>query len=126
MIDTEIPSTGPLRIFCVEDNPLIVFHLEHMLEDMGHIFAGSVESFTELCEQSDRVIADGALVDIDLSDGRTGPQSAAWLNERGIATIFVTGQEQTAAEHAHLSVGIVAKPISASELAACIERFRGH
>lgn len=126
MIDRKMRAATPLRVFCLEDNPLIVFHLEHMLEDMGHFFAGSAESFSELCAQSDAIEADGALVDIDLSDGTTGPQAAAWLQERGIPTIFVTGQHEIAAQHRHLSVGIIVKPISTADLAEKIELFRGH
>ena len=126
MTDSEARTLAPLRIFCLEDNPLIVFHLEHMLEDMGHIFAGSAESFSALRAQADPIAVDGALVDIDLSDGRTGPQAASWLRERRIPTIFVTGQERIAAQHAHLSVGIIVKPISPPELADRIELFRNN
>ena len=31
-------SLPPLRIFYLEDNPLIVFHVEAMIEDLGCIF----------------------------------------------------------------------------------------
>jgi DNA-binding LytR/AlgR family response regulator len=126
MIDPETRAVASLRIFCLEDNPLIVFHLEQILDDLGHVFVGSAESFSDLCMRPDPLVADGALVDIDLSDGRMGPAAAAWLKTRNIPTIFVTGQEQIAAEHAHLAIGIIAKPVSAADLAVAIERFRDH
>jgi CheY-like chemotaxis protein len=125
MIDPETRAVASLRIFCLEDNPLIVFHLEQILDDLGHVFVGAAESFSGLCAQPDPLAADGVLVDIDLSDGRTGPAAAAWLKARNIPTIFVTGQEQIAAEYAHLAVAVIAKPVSAADLAVAIERFRG-
>lgn len=107
----------PLRIFYLEDNPLIVFHVQAMIEDLGHIFAGSLDSFTELKGSFDQFEIDGALIDIDLADGPTGPAAAEWLLERGIASIFVTGQEQIAAQYASLSLGIISKPIELQRLA---------
>jgi AmiR/NasT family two-component response regulator len=114
---------SPLRIFYLEDNPLIVFHVQAMIEDIGHIFAGSLGSFAELKASIDEFEIDGALIDIDLADGPTGPAAAKWLLERGIASIFVTGQEQTAAQYASLSLGILSKPIEVQRLAEKLELF---
>jgi DNA-binding response OmpR family regulator len=113
----------PLRILYLEDNPLIVFHVEAMIEDLGYVFAGSAGSFAELVAGFDAFEMDAALVDIDLADGRTGPAAAAWLQERGIPSIFVTGQMGVAAEYPALSLGAIAKPISAQELAEKLEWF---
>lgn len=114
----------PLRILYVEDNPLIVFHVEAMIEDLGYVFAGSVDSFAELMAGFDAFEIDAALVDIDLADGRTGPAAAAWLQERGIPSIFVTGQVGVAAEYPAVSLGTISKPISAQELAEKLQWFR--
>jgi len=114
----------PLRILYVEDNPLIVFHVEAMIEDLGYVFAGSAGSFAELVAGFDTFEVDAALVDIDLADGRTGPEAAAWLQERGIPSIFVTGQLGVAAEYPAVSLGTIAKPISTQDLAEKLEWFR--
>jgi CheY-like chemotaxis protein len=119
-----VSSTAPMRILYLEDNPLIVFHVEQMIEDLGHVFAGAVDSFAELQKRFSSLEIDGALVDIDLADGSTGPQAAAWLHERGIPTIFVTGQVQVAAEHEDVSLGTITKPVSPTELAEKLELFR--
>ncbi|MBL0936400.1 MAG: response regulator [Rhizobiaceae bacterium] len=121
---SETNSPSPMRILYIEDNPLIAFHVEQMIEDLGHVFAGSLDSFAELQKQFASLEMDGALVDIDLADGATGPQAAAWLQERGIPAIFVTGQRQVAAEHGDVSLGTITKPVSSSELAAKLELFR--
>lgn len=119
------PSVSPLRVFYLEDNPLIVFHVETMIEDLGHVFVGSASSFSELVESIDALQVDGVLVDIDLADGRTGPNAAAWLRDRGIPTLFVTGQELIAAEFPSIALALVRKPVSIPDLAAKLELFRG-
>lgn len=114
----------PLRIFYLEDNPLIVFHVEAMIEDLGHVFAGTADSFADLKRIFDAIEADGTLVDIDLADGRTGIAAAEWLGGKGMPVLFVTGQEGIAAEHSQLALGLVRKPVSARDLAAKLRLFR--
>lgn len=114
------PPLAPLRIFCLEDNPLIVFHLEQVIEDLGHHFAGAAESFSDLQHRWERLRIDCALVDIDLADGRTGPEAAAWLALRGVPAVFVTGQDGVAASHAAVVIGVVSKPITPGALAAAL------
>ena len=70
MSEGEESGLAPLRIFCLEDNPLIVFHLEQQIEDLGHVFAGSVDSFSDLKTKFFEFQIDGALVDIDLARRR--------------------------------------------------------
>lgn len=118
------PTAPPMRILYLEDNPLIVFHVEQLIEDLGHVFAGALDSFAELQKQFPSLEIDGALVDIDLADGSTGPKAAAWLHERGIPSIFVTGQIQVAAAHRDLVHGIVTKPVSSTDLAEHLWNLR--
>jgi CheY-like chemotaxis protein len=113
-----------MRILYLEDNPLLVLHVEQMIEDLGYVSAGSVSSFAELQEKFESLQFDAALVDIDLVDGPTGPQAAAWLQRRGIPAIFVTGQSQVAERHTDISLGFIEKPISFSDFAAKVELFR--
>lgn len=115
---------SPLRIFYLEDNPLIIFQIEAMIEDLGHVFAGSATSFADLIKKQDILDVDGVLVDIDLADGRTGPAAAMWLRQRGIPSIFVTGQEAIAAEYPHVALATIGKPVSDLELAEKLELFR--
>ncbi len=113
----------PLRVLCLEDNPLIAFHLEQMVEDFGHRFVAAVESFSDLQASFDTLEVDCALVDIDLADGRTGPDAAAWLSSRGVAVIFVTGQEQLAQDHGHHSAGFVSKPVRPEALRCALDKL---
>ncbi|WP_244495129.1 response regulator [Bosea sp. Root483D1] len=43
---------------------------------------------------------------------------------KGIPSIFVTGQTEIAAKHANLSLGAIIKPIAKEEMAAKLELFR--
>lgn len=86
-----------------------------MIEDLGHIFGGAMESFAQLRDVAPQAI-DVALVDIDLADGSTGPDAAQWLFDRGIPAIFVTGQMGVAQLHADLVVATLIKPVCAADL----------
>jgi DNA-binding response OmpR family regulator len=105
-----------MRIFYLEDNPLIAFHVEHLIEDLGHTFAGTLDSFRSLQDQFTLLSMDVALVDIDLADGRTGVDAARWLGERSIPCIFLTGQDQIADEAGDLVLGVIPKPVTTEAL----------
>lgn len=114
------PASRPLRVFCLEDNPLIVFHIEQILEDLGHAFGGAFDSFADLKARWSEFASDCVLVDIDLADGRTGPDAAAWLAQRGVPALFVTGQDTIAAVHESVVVAVVSKPIIPAALASAL------
>ncbi|MBB3997058.1 response regulator [Aureimonas pseudogalii] len=124
MNDDAPPRPAPLRILHVEDNPLIVFHVEQMVEDLGHAVVGSFDSFAALRASGGELAFDGALIDIDLVDGRTGPAAAEWLHERGIPSIFLTGQAEVAADYGHLSLAILTKPIDMGKLGEALDLLR--
>ena len=111
-----------LRIVCLEDNPLIAFHVEQMIEDLGHIHTATVESFAAL-RDFPAIEADCALIDIDLVDGCTGPAAASWLAERGIPGIFVTGQRELAEANADRVLAYLIKPLTLGELQAALEHI---
>jgi CheY-like chemotaxis protein len=110
-----------LRVFCIEDNPLIVLHLEMLIEQLGHIAAGSSDSLVDLRSRIEDPDFDVALVDVDLADGRTGGDVAAWLKARGCPSILVTGQEQLAETFSENSVGMIVKPVTPELLADCLQ-----
>jgi hypothetical protein len=66
---------------------------------------------------------DGAVIDIDLIDGPTGPAAAEWLLQRGIPSIFLTSQEQTAAQYASTSLAVIGTPLTMQDLAINLELF---
>ncbi|MBZ9647092.1 response regulator [Sphingobium sp. 3R8] len=121
---TRNPAAPPLRLYCVEDNPLIVFHLEQLIEDAGHVFVGSADSFSQLKMDAEVAAIDGVLVDIDLADGRTGPDVAAWLKALGIPSLFVTGQDDVAARYSDIVRGVINKPVATAGFAEKLALLR--
>ena len=111
-----------LRILCLEDNPLIAFHVEQMIEDLGHLPVAMLDSFAEL-QALPEVEADCALIDIDLADGCTGPDAAQWLRQRGIPGIFVTGQKEIAEANVELVNGYLVKPIGMEGLKRVLDEL---
>jgi DNA-binding response OmpR family regulator len=118
--DSEDAVQPPLRIFCVEDNPLLVLHLQAVIEDAGHVFAGSAARFQDLRSAFEVTDFDLALVDFDLADGRTGGMIAEWLQARSRLSLFITGQEELAARYETVSLGTIVKPVSEERLRAAL------
>ena len=100
-----------MKIFCLEDNALVVMHLEDIIEASGHEFAGSAASFGEARSLWQELDFDLGLIDIDLTDGQTGIDAARWLKERRIPACFVTGQSDLANRHRDLVHSVLAKPL---------------
>ncbi len=107
------------RVLVVEDEPLVAFDNEHLLQDAGYEVAGTVDTV----EDAQRVMEEDAeidlvLLDINLSDG-SGIEVARLASEKGINVLFVTGS--CPAEHQHLAVGCLSKPYTDRVLKSAIE-----
>ncbi|MER2266708.1 response regulator [Methylobacterium oxalidis] len=85
----------PLRIFVVEDEALLLMHLEALIEAAGHGVAGTAMSGGEALRLVPTLEADLALVDLRLCDGETGLSVCRSLTRtRRIPVIFVTANER--------------------------------
>lgn len=124
-MDSARARTRQLRVFCIEDNPLIVLHLEMLIEELGHIAAGSSDSFVDLRSRIEAPDFDLALVDIDLADGRSGGDVVVWLEARGCPSILITGQEHLAKMYSEISAGVIVKPVSQELLARALTAIEG-
>jgi len=94
-----------------------------MIEDLGHVFAGSLGSFVDLQNESANIVMDCALVDIDLADGRSGINAVTWLSDRKIPCLFVTGQVELAARYSDCVFGVIDKPVTEAALAAGLQKI---
>lgn len=95
------------RILIVEDDPIIAFDLQSILEDEGHAVEAICASAAEACRHLDGVSF--ALLDVDLLDGKSFGL-ASDLAARGIPFAFVSGSSR-AEVPAHLQhARFVAKP----------------
>src|SRR6185295_13072476 len=63
---------------------------------------------------------DLALVDIELRRGESGLPLAQELRQRGIPSIFVTGQPRLARAHRALALGLIGKPYLPSQVVSAL------
>lgn len=98
------------KVLIVEDEPLIALDIESMVENAGLTVAG-------IARGRDKAIAlapsaDIALVDVNLSDGATGPSIGRILAEKyGLAVIFMTANPEAVRDGVKGTLGVVRKPM---------------
>ena len=105
-----------MRVFCLEDNALVVMHLEAVIEDCGYEMVGTAGSFEDARRQWDETDFDLALIDIDLMDGATGIEAARHVRQSGRRACFVTGQADLAEANRDLVMAVVNKPLDEARL----------
>ncbi|PZM09676.1 response regulator [Rhizobium tubonense] len=99
------------KVLIVEDEMLIALDLEDMVESNGMSVAGIANDMVHAMAAAP--FADIALVDVNLSDGATGPEIGRMLAEKfGIAVIFMTANPEMVAEGVAGTLGVVRKPVA--------------
>jgi CheY-like chemotaxis protein len=98
------------RIMVVEDEPLVAFDNETMLQDAGYEVVATVDSFADAAAVILSDPLDLVLTDLSLAGEGSGLDVARAAAARGIPVLFVTGN--CTAEAQALAVGCLAKPYS--------------
>ena len=99
------------RILIVEDDLMIALEMEDMLYELGFEVAGLASSF----EHALKLAPDSeiAFVDVNLSDGASGPEIGRILAEQfAISVVFMTGNAEVVAGGVPGTLGVVSKPVS--------------
>src|SRR3546814_4286867 len=92
------------RVLIVEDEFLIALDVAETVEAMGHQVAGMASNRNHAMALSQAV--DIALVDVNLSDGRTGPSIGRELSEvYGVTLIFLTANPDDVANDIARQIG---------------------
>ncbi len=98
------------RVLIVEDEFLIALDVAETVEAMGLKVAGFASARKHALNLA--AYADIALVDVNLSDGRTGPEIGRELaQEYGITVIFMTGNPEDVEDGVEGSLGVLTKPV---------------
>lgn len=99
------------QIMIVEDEFLIAMELEQIVGNLGYDCIGVADdtiSAIELVAKKPGI----ALVDVNLSDGPTGPIIGARLaNEFGVKVVFVTANPKQLGDGVEGTLGAVTKPV---------------
>ncbi|WP_137129299.1 response regulator [Rhizobium sp. FY34] len=108
------------RVLIVEDEFIIALDMADTIEDMGLTVSGIAGGRDHALKLAHH--ADIALVDVNLSDGATGPRIGRELAARfGITVIFMTANPEQLIGKAQGALGVVAKPVLPRVLEQCID-----
>ena|SRR5437868_4199484 len=112
------------RILIVEDEPLVAFDNESMLQDGGYQIVATVDNYVDAATIIAREPLDLILSDIKLAGEGSGVDVARAASALGIPVLFVTGN--CTAEAKALAVGCLAKPYSARVLLGTLDAVDQH
>jgi CheY-like chemotaxis protein len=112
------------RILIVEDEPLTAFDNENILRDAGYEIVATVDDLEEALGVLEREQIDLVLSDVRLRDEQTGVELARAAKQKGVPTLFATGNPYPGASD--IAIGCLMKPYSVRQLCKAIECVDGH
>lgn len=117
----------PLSVLIVEDEFLVADLIAGLVEEAGHLPAGTAESADEALALMRDHAVDFAILDIRIKGDRDGIQLAGEIRERapGLPYMFITGSGEAATRaraEATAPVAILQKPFNHRQLAEVLER----
>jgi len=112
------------RIMIVEDEPLVAFDNEYMLQDADYEVVATVDSYADAFGVMLNEKLDLILTDISLAGEGSGIDVAKEAANRAIPVLFVTGN--CTEEAKALAVGCLAKPYSGKILLAALSAVDAH
>ncbi len=98
------------RVLIIEDEFLIALDIAETIENMGLQVAGFANARKHALELAP--LADIAIVDVNLQDGRTGPDIGRELARRGVTVLFMTGNPEDIEQGVQGSLGVLTKPVT--------------
>jgi CheY-like chemotaxis protein len=106
--------TNGRRVLIVEDEALIAFLLEEMIQDLGYAVAGVANSL-EAAMDADPAGYDMVITDVQLQGTQIYP-FAVTLAARGTPFAFATGNGGSAIPEAHRGAPLLQKPFQQESL----------
>jgi CheY-like chemotaxis protein len=119
----QAPTTAPLTIMVVEDDPVMAADLMDVLVEAGHGVVGPFSDPAAAVTAAGLHALDLALVDINLIGDGDGVALARTLKDAwGVPVMFLSGDVAAAARHARLATALVLKPYGRRDVLAAIAR----
>jgi CheY-like chemotaxis protein len=119
-------ATRRARVLVVEDEAIIAWQLEIMLEDLGYAVAGIASDAPDAVRLALETRPDAILMDVRLGPGQDGVAAAREILARqAVPIVFCTAfadDAGTAARIRALGGSIIAKPVDAAVLQAALGR----
>lgn len=101
-----------MRILIIEDEVIVAFHIEATLLDEGHRVAGFARDALSAKVLAEDKRPDLALVDVNLTDGLTGPEVARHLTRMDIPVLFMTANIDLVPGDLAGALGVIPKPVA--------------
>lgn len=108
-------NSGALRVFIVEDEPILAMNAEDMLNELGHevtAIATRLDTALVLAEHSEFNLA---ILDINLA-GSKSFEVADILRKKGIPFIFTSGYGVSGLDDSYRGEHLLTKPFGVREL----------
>ena len=105
------------RVLIVEDQLLIAMDLQDGISESS--IGADVVGFASQTDSALRLgpTADIAFVDVNLADGRTGPDIGRTLAmEFGVTVIFMTANPEALGDGVEGTLGVISKPVSSASV----------
>lgn len=106
-------------VLVVEDEPLVAFDNEHVLEMAGYRVAATVDDYAHAVSVIEDESVDLVIADVTLHGEKTGIDLARFAAGRGVSVLFVTGACPMDARE--MALGCLAKPYAPRDLLAAID-----
>ncbi|WP_428684992.1 response regulator [Sphingopyxis sp.] len=113
-----------IRVFLVEDDPLVAMMLEGYLDVFGHKIVATAATVAEALDLVAKRDFDLAIFDVHLADGKTSEPVAAALSDAGKAFIVTSGDATILAAEFN-GRPVLRKPFRIAELERAIATITG-
>ncbi len=113
-------SLAGTRVFLVEDEALILFTLQDMLEDLGCVVADVALRIEDALPKGAAVACDVAILDVNVAGERIDAV-ADLLAARGVPLVFATGYGRPSLPAAHAGRPMLAKPYRPVDVRSALE-----
>ncbi|HVF84045.1 MAG TPA: response regulator [Sphingomicrobium sp.] len=111
-----------LRVLLVEDEAVIAFALEDMLDELGYHVVGPAFRLEEALLLVKDEAFDAAILDVNLNEQRSYAV-ADELNRRGVPFLFATGYAEGGVQWDGRAVDVLAKPYRRDQIDAALRRL---
>jgi two-component system, response regulator PdtaR len=103
----------PLRVLVVEDEALLAMQIEALLREAGYEPVGQAVEAREAVELARVTHPQLALVDLNLRDGRSGPDVMRELTrEHSVVGLFITANRRLVPADFAGAAGVLSKPFT--------------
>jgi DNA-binding NtrC family response regulator len=105
-----------MRVMICEDDPILALDLEVTVTAAGGRPCGQARTYDEAVDLAEAARPAVALIDLHLGDGRTGPQVAQEMVQRGIRVLVISGDTSVDPQLAAIDHVFIPKPVKPAVL----------